>query len=268
MTWIVLGAAVIGCAALGVWFAPRLSRLIGRDGRVEADLPCAFGFRMAWVAVKTRDTARLISVLEFEQVKPAGWSLGIGTVYNDRVGLGRVFVTPPVDGWSFVVSLGLPLPLGDAYADKATVLIERLSAEFGLANAYVSLPALDFYGWAVARHGELERAFAIGREGAVWNRGAVTVEERLLAPDFFTLAEVGPGGGHRSAVSGTGALDAALASSALFKPFSERDVLELARLWSVDPTRFGQRADLDRGVGYIAVVPAAWRAELMVRAAA
>ena len=39
----------------------------------------------------------------------------------------------------------------------------------------------------------------------------------------------------------------------------EGHVLELARRWSMDPTRLDTRDDLEAGIGYLAKAPAAWR---------
>lgn len=214
------------------------------------------------MAVRTRDTARLINVIGIGPVRASGWSDGVAGVYADRGGLNRVFVTPPVEGWSFVVSLGLPLPMGEAYVDKATALIERLSDAFGPVGYYVSYPALDFYAWAWAQGGVLQRGFAAGREGVVWNRGAVTVDERVIAPDFFALSEVSGGDQPGPSVEGGRPVGGG------GHPFSEADVLSLARKWSVDPTEFDGRGDLDRGIGYLGTVPQEWSAALVVEAAA
>ena len=262
MIWWLVGGAVVGLASAGVWFAPVLSRRVGRAHSVEAELPCSFGLRMAWMAVRTRDTARLINVLGIGPVRPSGWAAGVGAVYADKGGLRRVFVTPPVEGWSFVVSLGLPLPMGEAYVDKASGLIGRLGEAFGTVGYFVSYPALDFYGWAWTANGVLQRGFAVGREGVIWNRGAVTVDERMLAPTFFALSEVGAG--HEAAQAAARGRVAMAAGH----PFREEDVVKLARLWSVDPTGFDDRRDLDRGIGYLGTVPQDWDVTLAVEAAA
>ena len=218
---------------------------------------------MAWVAVRTRDTARLINVLGLDAVRSVGWSKGIAAVYDDRAGLTRVFITPPVDGWSFVVGLGLPLPMGNAYVDKASGLVERLSDAFGSVAFFVSCPGLDFFGWARADEGRLLRGFAVGREGAVWNRGAVTEDERLVAPDFFALSEVG-----MNARTGRGAGFDGRKSTHFPHGLGEREVLAMARAWSVDPTELGGRRDLDHGIGYLGAPPRDWRPELRVDKAA
>ena len=117
--------------------------------------------------------------------------------------------------------------------------------------------------WARADDGRLLRSFAVGREGAVWNRGAVTEDERGIAPDFFALTEVGAnaGTGRAAGRSGPG-------SVLLPHGFGETEVLALARAWSVDPTELGGRRDLDHGIGYLAAARRAWRPDLRVGSAA
>lgn len=235
-----LGISVLAMA--GVWFAPRIGRQMFREAKVEADLPCAFGYKMSWVAVKTRDTARLIETLELEDARTVNWSYGIGTVYSDRIGLKHVFVTPPVDGWSLIVGLSLPHPMGSAFEDHCSPFLIKLSREFGLVQYFVSLPELDYYGWVVLRDGQIKRGFACGPDGAVWNRGHVSADERSVGMAIFDIRIVGDPGDDGDAPMPR-----------------EEHVLELARRWSLDPTRLDTRDDLEAGVGYLAMAPAAWR---------
>ena len=252
MVWLATGICVAAFA--GVYFAPRLSRQLFVQPRVDADLPCAFGYKMAWLAVKTRDTARLIETLKLEDAHSANWSVGIGTVYNERIGLRRVFVTPPIDGWSFVVGLSLPHPMGDAYEDKCMPLINELSREFGSAQYFVSYPKLEFFGWASLYSGQLRRAFACGEEGVIWNKGSVTPDERAIGIELFSIRE---------------AFNAARGRNDFRPPqLSEAHVLEIARRWSLDPTRLELRGDLEKGIGYVATAPAEWQASAPARYAA
>lgn len=235
-----LGFSVLAVA--GFCFMPAIGRLLFGEATADADLPCAFGYKMAWVAVRTRDTARLLDVLELEEPRSTNWSVGIGTVYSDRIGLDRVFVTPPVDGWSLVAGLSLPHPMGDDHDDHCTPFLSRLSAEFGTVQYYASLPELGYFGWAVLRDGVVRRAFACGVDGVVWNRGAVTLDERSVGIAMFDIRLVDE------------------ARIEVYAPcVREAHVLELARRWSMDPTKLDTRDDLEAGVGYLAKAPAAWR---------
>lgn len=240
MVWMGLGVSVLAVA--GIWFAPRLSRYLFTGPRAEADMPCAFGCKMAWIAVRTRDTARLIETLELEDALSSSWSVGIGTVYNQRIGLERVFVTPPVDGWSFIVGLSLPMPADDVSGDLCSPLLEKLSVEFDAVQYFMSYPELSFYAWARLRSGTIKRAFACGQEGVIWNRGAVTPEERAAGMQFFDLRDVSNGD-----------------ETSTMPVLRESHVLELARQWSLDPSRLDVRDHLEMSVGYIATAPLSWR---------
>lgn len=234
----------------GLLWAPSLSRMVGRGAKVVPERPRAFGYRMAWVAVKTRDTAKLIHVLELANARSSGWSAGVATVYSERFGLSRVFVTPPVDGWSHVVGLSLPHPMADAFEDLCAPFLIRLSREFGPVNYYASLPDLGYFAWAYLRNGEMNRGFACGAEGVLWNRGAVLPDERAIGLGLFNL---------QLADRKTGLTK---------QPISERHVLELASRWSLDPTQLEAREQLTLGLGYLARSPAGWRPVAVRRQAA
>ncbi len=251
MDWLALIGLPLAIGVVGVWSAPRIARYVAHRPGVDADLPCAFGHKMSWIAIKTRDTARLMETLHIEAPQAASWSLGIATVYHERVAMNRVFVTPPIEGWSFVVGLSLPHPLGDGYVDKCAPLLSELSSEFDNVQYFISYPETEFYGWALLRGGRFQRAYAAGRKGTVWNRGVITPEERRLGHSQFDIREVTVDGRHV-----TGAAERSLCES---------DVLHLAGRWSLDPSRLGLRSDLEHGIGYIAVAPESWHPEPAVR---
>ena len=136
------------------------------------DRPAPFGLKMAWLAIRTRDTARVIDVLGLVNPRPCNWSSGIGTVYDDQLSENHVFVSPPVNGWTFVVGLSVPYPVGRRFVDKCTPMLLRLGAEFIEVQYFFSYPPIDFFAWARIIHGRLVRAFAIGDEGTIWNKAS------------------------------------------------------------------------------------------------
>ena len=109
--------------------APRLA-----DGRIifqrNPDAPHSFGRRMAWLAIRSRDTEAVAEALGLGDWVPCNWSSGIGTVYDNELGNDRIFVAPPVNGWTFVIGLALPYPMGRAFTDKCTPLLMQLGREF------------------------------------------------------------------------------------------------------------------------------------------
>jgi hypothetical protein len=164
--------------------APRLS-----EGRVHfarsPDRPAAFGYKMAWLAVRSRDTAAVVEELGLIAPQACNWRSGIGTVYDNRLGNDHIFVSPPVNGWTFVVGLALPYPVGRTFVDKCTPLLDRLGSRFVEVQYFFAYPPVDLFAWARLLEGRVVRAFAITDTGIVWNKGRTTKEERALGLKLF-----------------------------------------------------------------------------------
>ncbi len=216
------------------------------------DRPAPFGLKMAWLAIRTRDTARVIDVLGLVNPRPCNWSSGIGTVYDDQLSENHVFVSPPVNGWTFVVGLSLPYPVGRRFVDKCTPMLLRLGAEFIEVQYFFSYPPIDFFAWARLIHGRLVRAFAIGDEGTIWNKGKPTRDEKSLGLKLFELRGVRERTGD--------------AGGELILYPTEEHVLRLAGRWSLDPTRI-DTAPESTASGFICLAPAAWRPERLRKTA-
>lgn len=231
--------------------APRLAErrvLFERD----PDAPCAFGRQMAWLAVRSRDTAAVVEALRLEAAEPCNWRSGIGSVYDPDLGTDHVFVSPPVNGWTFVVGLAIPHPIGRAFADKCTPLLMRLGRHFVEVQYFFAYPPVDIFAWARLIDGRLVRAFAITDQGVVWKRGRTTREERALGLKLFDFRGVR---GRKGDAGG---------EMILFP--TEEHVLEIARRWSLDPTTL-ETAEVPRpALGLIALAPAAWRPERLRKA--
>jgi hypothetical protein len=232
-------------AAAAFLLAPRVA--IGRIiFGVAPDRPVPFGLKMAWLAVRTRDTARIIEVLGLGEPKVCNWQSGIGTVYDDRLGETHVFVSPPLNGWTFVAGLALPYPVGRSFVDKCTPTLLELGAEFIEVQYFFSYPLIDFYAWARIVNGKLIRAFAIGDEGVIWNKGKPTKDEKSLGLRLFELRGVRGRSGD--------------AGGELILYPTEEHVMRLASRWSIDPTRLDSVPALP-ATGFIGLAPAAWRPE-------
>lgn len=216
------------------------------------DRPLSFGYKMAWIAVRADSTEAVAAVLGLGEPREANWSSGLGTVYDDDLGQSRVFLSPPVGGTVFLVGLALPPPVGPAFVDKCTPLLGALAARFGDVQFYFSYPLIDFFAWARFTGGREVRAFAIGDEGVIWNRGRMTREERALGLRLFDLRGIR---GRRGDAGG----------EILLHP-TEEHVLRLAGAWGIDPTRLASATAVP-ATGRIYRVPAAWRAELARKAA-
>lgn len=240
--------------ALGIWQAPHVFRRRAEGTLKTPDTPQPFGYKMSWLAVRTQDSAGLIAHLRLRGVQPVNWSEGVEAIYAERREDQFAFVTPPVGEWTLVAGLSLPHPLGPAFKDKCTPLLEDLSARYGAAHYYFSFPLLDFYAWARAEEGRMVRAFAVGDEGVIWNRGRLTKEEQELKLRFFELRGVEDRQGD-------------LGGDMLLMP-TEQQVLALAGRWSFDPSRLEDATDKTAGLGYLCTTPSAWRSERVRRSAA
>lgn len=243
---IVLTVAV--AIALARWFVPPVIRFDSRP-----DGPAAFGYRMAWLAVRSRDAGKVAQVLGLLSGQPANWRTGIGTVYDSRLGENFVYISPPVDGWTFVVGLALPQPMGRGFVDKCTPMLLDLGQEFTEAHYFLSYPPLEFSAWARVAEGRLIRAFAIGDEGVIWNKGRLTREERSL--DLAVLEARGA-----KSKRGDG-------EKALVRP-TEADLMMIAHGWSVDPTKLGTAHaphHIERGPGFVCEAPLTWRPQRLRR---
>ncbi|MFM1815967.1 MAG: hypothetical protein RLZ98_2662 [Pseudomonadota bacterium] len=238
---IVLLIAITTALAFRV-LAPRM--IVGRlVFDTTPDRPVPFGYQMAWLAIRTVETHRVVEHFELTNVEPANWSHGIGTIYHKDLGNGRIFVSPPVEGWTFVIGLSLPQPLGPSFTDKCTPLLLDTGTAFPEVHYYLCDPVTEMYAWAKVEAGRLKRAFAFGDDGVIWNKGRITPEELELGLGILT-APRSRRKGHLELVS-------------------ERDlpteahVTYLAGRWSMDPTQLQGEA-AQRGAGSIGFAPANW----------
>lgn len=236
---------VVTIAVAAFVLAPRIG-----EGRVvyeeTPDRPPAFGTDMTWLAVRTKDASRLVTALGLDHVYVANWSTGLGTIYDGTLGETRAFVSPPVNGWTFVVARALPQPLGKGFLDKTTPLLLDLGREFIEVQYFLNAPEIDHFAWARVIDGKLVRAFAIGDEGVLWNKGKPGKEEKAMGLKLFELRGVR---GRRG--------DAG--NEIVLYP-TEQHVMSLAAKWSVAPASL-DGARVEAGLGWVGTIPSRWRSE-------
>lgn len=246
---IVMIASTVATAAFVL--APRLA-----EGQVvydaEPDRPLSFGYQMGWLAIRTRDTERVVERLALSDTLSVNWDNGLGTVYSEVDGQSAVFVTPPVNGWTFVIGLALPQPLGKSFVDKTIPLLLDLGSQFIEVQYYLAYPALDCFAWARVIDGRVVRAYAINDEGVVWNKGKPSKEEKTLGNRLYEVRGVKK----RRGPDGEGEL--------ILYP-TEQHVMQLAAKWSVDPTRL-EGMMIGPAHGVLGQAPARWRVERLRRA--
>jgi len=132
--------------------------------------PAPFGYKIGWLTIRSTDQNAVVRALSLSDPAEATWRAGIDAVYGDAYRVvgsrSRVFVSPPVNGWIFVVG---QWTMGDG-DDPGGIeqLITRLSMEFGEAQAFAIYRVIEYHHWMWAKSGCLERSFSyLGESGQV-----------------------------------------------------------------------------------------------------
>jgi hypothetical protein len=177
------------------------------------DLPRPFGPRCVWLAVRGAKPADVARALGLRETAPSSWESGVKGAYA-----GRVFVTPPIDGWVLAASTRFP-DAGDAtHEDRATPLLARLSGALGEVQYFGAHDGIGWWAWARFKEGAAVRKAAVlaAQDAVLWNEGEPTTAEQSLG---LTLKGPSKGGA---------AID-------------DHGVFSLARAWSVDPSAIEAR---------------------------
>ena len=204
------------------------------------DAPRGFGFKVSWFAVQTSESAVVLDALGFEQATPANWASGLEAVEDHsawRTGDIWVFISPPVDGWVLAVSAGWPYPMViEADHDtgrKFDELFRRLMLRFDNVQFFGSHRGTSFVTWAWAASGEPRRIFGFGDGAVLVNFGAQTPEEAQMK--LADLSGLAPSEAEDEIYRLCELAETQTADELIAAP-GEEDVVNLASLWSIDPT--------------------------------
>lgn len=235
------------------------------------DKPEPFGFKVSWFAVKAVDPASVLDALEFREVTPANWASGLAAAYGDAQITDRwVFVSPPISGWVLVVGGRLPYPTAETHHDigrRFDVLFSRLMKRFDDVQFFGSYRVVGFVAWARALNGKPVRSFAFADE-VMANFGEQTSEEMKLGfadlsglspsdawDKIFRIAEEQHGQQDELVASGLSRREALARVRQNGRAIpDETDVVELAALWSIDPTKLST-SDQPLSLGLAARLP-------------
>lgn len=148
---------------------------------IKPEPPIPFGFKCAWLAVKTSDRRKLEKCLEIKEVKEANWSMGLEVAYEKG---GRLFFTPAMDNWVIMIGVSLPDAIKDR--QKLTDLLIKLSKEFGEAQYFGTHRVTEYQAWVKAVNGNIVRAVAYSgeRQAFSWVAGEPTKIEKELGLDY------------------------------------------------------------------------------------
>lgn len=190
----------------------------------EPDLPIGFGYNCQWFVVKTTDTKALQEAINLKNVHVSNWKTGIEGSYE-----GYYFISPPINGWTFIINSNMPDLSGKESPYPLTVITD-LSQRFGEAYYFGTHRIVDYHAWAKAVNGKVLRAYSyLGESGeTIINEGDLSQEERENNL-FFTNIDVG-------------------------KPKlpNEEDVLLIAKKWTIDPLM--QEGSYHIGAGYVGLI--------------
>jgi hypothetical protein len=166
-----------------------------------------------WLAIRTQNTRAVQLALEVQHVRLCAWSDALVTPFEPRL-----FISPPVRGWTIVMGCDLPDPAEDI--DQCFVFLSHLSQKLGEVQFFVRNRAVSYHGWARLDGGKVQRAYVWAGE-TLWHQGGVTEAERDLRVRCLPYME-------SAEVLG-------LNERELLGANTEK-VLRLAGAWSLDPT--------------------------------
>jgi hypothetical protein len=196
---------------------------------VTPDRPISFGPKSSWLAVRAASADEVAHALGYERPTRANWNVGFERAFGS-VGVKECFITAPVDGWVFVVNHAVA---DEGSLETIAALARRLERP---VYGFASHRARSEAAWVVADGQAITRAWSVSGGQVVYERGAVTPEERALQISF--AREPDPG------------------DEAWKRQHDEHTVLALAKAWTRDPTTLAAVTQL--GVGVLVRRPMAW----------
>lgn len=174
-------------------------------------------FRPArWLAIRSRETQAVQLALGLQQVQPCSWTEGV-------LAAQKLFIAPPIQGWTLVFGGGLPGP--DEDVDECYRFVRELSRKLGQVQFFQAEPVLPHHAWVRAESGRIVRAYAWAGT-TLWNQGVKTAAEITLGMNCFAYGE------------NPGSDDWLLADHLVA---NVEKVFLLAQRWSLDPATIDVR---------------------------
>lgn len=142
------------------------------------DEPVAFGYKIAWLAIRSTDMNHVARVVGLTDLQPANWETGLESAFRGE----RTFVSPPIEGWVFVAGIhGLEpavhlLPAWERW-------MNAIAAEFSEVHYFGSQRVTGYCAWARFVDGRELRAFSCTDEAIYVDRGTPASVERRWSFD-------------------------------------------------------------------------------------
>ena len=169
-----------------------------------------------WLAIRSRDTLAVQAALRLDNPRPCSWAEG---VFSSR----KLFIAPPINGWTLVLGAGLPNPDDDV--DACYRFLRALSQRLGHVQFFQADELLQHHAWAQVESGRVLRGYAWAGT-TIWNQGVKTSAEIALGMNCFGYGE------------NPGSDDWAVADHIVA---NVEKVSQLAQRWSLDPAEIDLR---------------------------
>jgi hypothetical protein len=214
-----MGTVGFALALLWRWWRGPVTRL-GLDA--TPDRPKSFGYKCTWLTVKASSAEEVADELGYDAPARCNWASGFERAFG-AIGSKEVFVTPPVDGWVFV--LGFPLSDDEDAFDAVGTLSSVLGRP---VYAFGSHRGVSAALWGFAEGGVVKRAWSVSDGQVLISEGPVTPEERALDIDFSREPQPN--------------------DEAWSRQSHEATVVALAKAWTRDPTTLDEVSEPGVGV--------------------
>ncbi|WP_457648870.1 hypothetical protein [Profundibacter sp.] len=204
--------------------------------------PVIFGYKTAWLAIKSKDTQAICDSMQLVDCTAANWEKGVQTAIEGSGQRFPVYIAPPLAGWT-LVPVGLNLVADNAQStQQIETLVCKLSGAFGECQYFGSYRVVDYAAWFKAVDGEMVRGFSFADGEYHANFGKTTKAE----------LDIGLGD-----ISGLSIQE--LNSLAPFPDDpngvtrwpNDDDPLLIAEKWSINPMKVNLVEDVEKGVGLL-----------------
>jgi hypothetical protein len=189
---LVLGVA-LGLTIASLMCAIHLGRQNQRLRRTINDLPVHWSRRRRWhpsacsgpclwLAIRDSHPHEVQAALRLHNPTPCSWEEGLSAAHEQKL-----FISPPVGGWTLVMGASLPDPAEDV--DACFHFVRELSEKLGQVQLFGFNRGLQHHAWVQAEQGAILRAYAwAGR--TLWNQGPLTEAERDLGLTCLEYGEI------------------------------------------------------------------------------
>ncbi len=235
MAYFVIGGIIV-LAIFSVWYTKKVDKATALrhlkkkpenlEDDSDEDSPVGFGYKCMWIAVKTNNQQQLADALGLRDQQTCRWKTGIEQAYK-----GSIFITPTIDHWTLAAGWGLPRGDSKESLVKIKNVLDQLSNKFDEAQFFGSHRGVGYSCWAKSTKGKMDRVYACFDESdpnieIFGEKTDIEMEYDLMEASLQEINYIDDFGAEK-----------------WFFP-DEELVMTIASHWSVDPTKLGDRTDI------------------------